>query len=376
MAEQNAQGKPIPREYTDLRGIKGQFDTELARAIASGDIAKAQELRTQLGLKVESLKVALDPYQLKLRQEIARENGNYAYVGMFSSEGIARAKMAHDNNWTYINKEGRRMIPFSMHEAHPFKEGLGLSNSSSYRFVQPDGSFLRTGLAITNAKDFSEGVAAVRVFGQGDRPEWRYIDRNGNRVINEIMIDGETTDFIERAGSFSSGLAPISQYNQGGWYFIDKSGVAQIQPKTAMRHFFDAKDFSEGLAAVREDTSLTWNYINTKGEKVITGTYAKVQDFSEGLAAVQSHTWMYINKSDEMAIPEIYDQANPFSEGLALVIKDTQASFIDHQGNVKIDLGNRFSKLGSFKEGVAPVAETSAPNDLYYIDHQGRKVFG
>ncbi|MBN1460634.1 MAG: WG repeat-containing protein, partial [Armatimonadetes bacterium] len=55
---------------------------------------------------------------------------------------------------------------------------------------------------------------------------------------------GTTTSAQETAANEVAGLYPVSV--DGKWGYIDKTGTIRIQPQ-----FDDARDFSDGLAAVR-----------------------------------------------------------------------------------------------------------------------------
>jgi hypothetical protein len=66
----------------------------------------------------------------------------------------------------------------------------------------------------------------------------------------------------------------------GGKYgYIDKTGKLAIAPQ-----FYEADDFSEGLAAVEIDDS--WGYIDKTGKVVITPQFDDAFGFSGGLAWV------------------------------------------------------------------------------------------
>ena len=61
--------------------------------------------------------------------------------------------------------------------------------------------------------------------------------------------------------------------------FADATGAVAIEPK-----FHFARQFSEGLAAVREKD--TYGYIDEKGNYVIAPQYEMAESFSSGVAVV------------------------------------------------------------------------------------------
>lgn len=89
--------------------------------------------------------------------------------------------------------------------------------------------------------------------------------------------------------------------------------------------------------------------IKINGERII-----KVDDFSEGLARVQTRSGLYgfINESNELVIKPKYKSASYFSEGLAAVsIKKGVSAYIDKSGDIVI--GPMKGYGGSFNDGLA-----------------------
>lgn len=74
---------------------------------------------------------------------------------------------------------------------------------------------------------------------------------------------------------------------------------------------------------------------------MIAPSYSKVQNFNDGLAAVQtaSGKWGYIDKTGKMVIEAKFSsEPGPFSEGYAVVEKrDGSKCYIDKQGNIAFD---------------------------------------
>ena len=114
-----------------------------------------------------------------------------------------------------------------------------------------------------------------------------------------------------------------------------------IKPK-----YQKVNDFSEGLAAVwGAGLSGGWGYIDKTG-KAINSPYdlSGVSNFSEGLAAVAQFNsglgkkqWGFIDKTGKYVIASQYDEAESFTNGKAKVKKGTQEFFIDKTGNMITD---------------------------------------
>ena len=116
--------------------------------------------------------------------------------------------------------------------------------------------------------------------------------------------------------------------------------------------FEDARDFSEGLAAVKLNGK--WGYINKTGEIIIPCQFDYARDFSEGLASVELNDKCgYIDKSGKVAIPYDFVEAYSFSEGLAFVKSSDKRGYIDKSG--KEVMSYKCQGISSFSEGLACV---------------------
>jgi hypothetical protein len=127
------------------------------------------------------------------------------------------------------------------------------------------------------AAPFSEGLAVVNIGGMGidgsyvKGGEWAFINPMGNVVIR---------GFKGYAGSFREGLAAVQPAEDGLRGYIDTNGVMVIRPQ-----FIIAREFSEGLAAVRTPTN-QYGYINKQGEMVISPIYHLAEAFTSDVARV------------------------------------------------------------------------------------------
>ena len=186
------------------------------------------------------------------------------------------------------------------------------------------------------------------------------------------------------------------------------NGAVTNPPKVIIEYLFnDARDFHEGLAAVKSKD--VWGYINNLGHYVIPPTLRipEAGDFSEGLAFVGDHyitttgaqaflteednepkmfsnglpfsegfaavqiggQWGFINLTGKFVITPIYEKAQSFSEGLAAVRRNGLWGFIDNEGELKIPY--KFVKARSFHEGLAAV---QIKGYWGFIDKTGRVI--
>jgi WG containing repeat len=207
-------------------------------------------------------------------------------------------------------------------------------------YVAPFGKFLISS-QYESAGHFSERLAAVELNGR-----FGYISPNGQFVIQPKYFG---------AGPFKDGFAwvvtkkPLAPFGRGEYgaalfgqvTYIDHFGRELMRPFSAEH----VSNFSEGLAAVRPGKivggcSEKVGYVDTRGQWAIKPQFDEARDFSEGLAAINQGgkchmggKWGYIDKDGRAAIPLQYDFAGQFKNGHACVEEAETWQLIDAKGN-------------------------------------------
>jgi hypothetical protein len=179
---------------------------------------------------------------------------------------------------------------------------------------------------------------------------------------------------------FSEGLAVISN-PKGKYGFIDKKGSLIIPCK-----YFDARSFSEGLAAVRESNKTesfpsgvisaeNWSFINLKGKVQFSIKCTEIKSFKNGMAAVNiNNKWGYIDRAGKLVIKPLYKNADNFSENLAWVsLKNDRYGFINKHGEWIIPAHYSSEKRAAFSEGLAAMKDDKKEK-WGYIDKTGKFV--
>jgi WG containing repeat len=209
-------------------------------------------------------------------------------------------------------------------------------------------------------KDYSEGLAAVRVYSQ-----WGYVDTSLRVVIPPRF---------SYAWPFTDGLARVNVWSAGGESgggYVDKTGRVVLQMPPG-----GSGAFWEGLALVCVGSK--YGFIDKTGAIVIPPRFDGVRRFSEGRAAVLLDSKLgFIDKSGRMVILPRFDAASEFSEGLAPVRIGNQWGFIDREGHPVVCC--EFSSASGFNEGLAAVSINvidggKESRKFGYIDKTGRFV--
>lgn len=218
-------------------------------------------------------------------------------------------------------------------------------------------------LRFDEAEHFAEGLAAVRV---GD--DWGYIDGAGKLVIRPQFFD---------ADSFSDGIASVGVWFERKQVIDSKVGLSSYIDKTGRliteKRFGVAFDFSEGVANVLTD-DYKHAIIDKRGE-ILFFFHIYNPGFRNGLAMFKTNGNMpdtrigYIDKTGKIVIAATYRNGEDFSEGLACVNTDKGAGFIDTKGNIAIDF--QYDACGSFSEGLASVLVNGL---VGFIDRSGKMV--
>lgn len=211
-----------------------------------------------------------------------------------------------------------------------------------------------------NMTPYSDGVAFVKV----DKKCF-FVDTLGNKVLDFNY----SLPFMQEYPRFYQGVCPVKKNMAKNMSLIDKAGkvvmelpvynctnfvdgvavgflsVTKGYSKVTRAVYFNTKGalvyknliedvkfgtlealrpLREGLAAHYSYSKQLYGFRDKDGNLVISPSYPKVQDFNDGLAAVQttSGKWGYIDKTGKMVIEAKFSsEPSPFSEGYAVVEK-------------------------------------------------------
>lgn len=206
----------------------------------------------------------------------------------------------------------------------------------TYYILKKDGSTTNVALGgqINKAGNFNaDGIACIileKTNAKGRRTFTKmYINTQGQGVFRNLWTGtdawSDSNSQIFDLGVFKDGLARF--YQNGMYGYVNRAGTIVIPAK-----YNDAEDFSEGLAAVQTEINgaRKWIYINTSGSRAIQIAFTnKPGNFMKGYAPVKkaNGTYNYINKSGEqMLSSDVYGATEFYPNGCALIQVDNIAS--------------------------------------------------
>jgi len=273
----------------------------------------------------------------------------YELVNDFS-EGLAAVKTG--NQWGYVNLKGKLVIPAKYTVGASFSEGLAaVSMGKKGGFINKKNEMvipLRKG----NFNSFSDGRAVY--FKPSEKPNaspyettYGFVDKTGKMVIAPTRHISPNITY-----TFSEGFCKVMDPKS---LFINRNGNPVEMAKVS-----DAQDFSEGMAAVQSASGPKWGFMNTKGSVVIPFRFYEVdhEGFKQGFCAValQYNEWMYINPSGKPMFGKTFKEARAFSDGMAAVARDVGGQklfgFIDKTGKMTIKPQFKPYTHKAFSEGL------------------------
>ena len=301
--------------------------------------------------------------------------GNIAIEPRFEAVGEFSERLAAvevGGKWGFIDRNGNVVIEPRFSGAYEFSEGLAriqvggdkYGMYGKWGFIDRNGAIVieprygeLTGVAETS-NGFHEGLAMIEVnFQKG------FIDKVGSVIIAPKFQFGY---------HFTEGLACVSVGLDQKWGYIDKAGEWIIPPR-----FDQASLFSEGLAPVALNG--VCGFTDRRGNLKLIPPFKRSADcavvwghFNGGLSRWKiGEKYGYIDKSGKAVIQPVFDLTDQFSEGMAYVETDGRYGFVDASGKMTVE--PQFYHARSFQNGLARV--NYARDSWGYIDKTGKIVW-
>jgi hypothetical protein len=233
-------------------------------------------------------------------------------------------RISRKGNWGFMDRTGKTVIePQFDWEGDFFGDLARVLIDGKWGYINELGVVVIPA-HFGDAGDFTGDLAPVRV---GRR--WGYIDKKG-----KLIVDPQ----FQGAGEYHDGMARIEVWNtitcaQDTWdstpvrYYARTRNFRPTQQRTFTK-------YNAPLYALKlQDDPVFRNlvscgslhrllgYLDASGRIAIPLQFNDARDFSEGMAAVrQGHEgWGFIDKTGQVVIPYEFVEVKPFSEGLAAV---------------------------------------------------------
>lgn len=257
---------------------------------------------------------------------INRYDTNYTF-----HDGLLAVKNEETYLWGFIDEQGNKVIDYQWsykNFGYPqFGDGACLvcksgrdtwGRTETWYIINKQGRAIKLNAKIIDSAPFNKDGYALVVKTVNDRySKCTYIDRQGREVFPALTQTMLT--------------------------------VGAQCPK-------EVRPFSNGLAAFYDMEKRCYGFFNKAGKIICPAIYLKVQDFSDGLAAVKvtenGGRWGFIDVSGKMVIPAKFSkEPYPFREGKASVAKrEGGVVMIDKTGTV---ISPVFEDIRNFHLGYA-----------------------
>lgn len=239
------------------------------------------------------------------------------------------------------------------------EEGEGLTR------IHVTGAMIDEDRAPAEYIPFFDALQSVNCFENADG-QYGYITSQGLWYIPPCFSE---------AGDFAEEYAYVRK--EGTNYILNIDGSMTAIP------YFSSEKFHDGMLRIKTSRSQEWrfDFVSGKGELITSSgkeyPYQNARDFSEGLAAVQiDGSWGYINKQGDFVVARSYLDAYPYSDGIATVVTtDGKVMQIDRDGaqvTPEFEIPDNYRLAGNGHSGCFPVKSDGAKYNL--VDASGRVI--
>lgn len=312
--------------------------------------------------------------------------GRPAFSATFSDahdfcEGLAA--VAQDDQWGFIDHAGTPVIAFQFAYADSFHDGFATVTGADQRMavINRDG---RVVFPFTRNTLINLGLGWFAVHD---------LDSNSLALHDSSGVEKHPPCFA-RIEPFREGYAAFTTTDESG--FLDEHGagakiVSPGQSGDSGIGLWQPMAFHEGLCAfwIRQDNPADWSefdppapcgYLDHNGNRAVAANYLECGPFSQGLAAVRDQSsWRlgYLRPNQSWLIEPVFDAGGTFSEGLVWVEHGQRLHYRNLAGNrafaadFETDPDRFDTAYRSFSEGLAGAKQ----GGLYgYINHEGEWI--
>ncbi len=230
-------------------------------------------------------------------------------------EGLAPVRI--NENWGYLNTDGKLAIPAKYSKVSSFKDGYAITQvGGNFYIIDKQGNEKLVEVpGVAEIKHFSENLAPYKT----ENGLYGFINVNANVVIEARFVS---------VGYFNTGLA-WAKTNVATIGYLNPAGEWVIQPQIFITNDFDPET---KLAKVKHNEK--WVYLNTKGEIIQFDDSETISEFHEGLAKGKKNEKIgFYNSNMEWVIQPQFDGVRNFKNGYAAAKLEDKWGIIDKTGN-------------------------------------------
>jgi hypothetical protein len=283
-----------------------------------------------------------------------------------------------NDTYMYVNNRGETMIPeVNVLETSAFYGNYAVVGKEKKGFIDKNGKLIIP-MQYDEATIISEGLAFVK-------------ETRGSTTVIAIDTKGKEVFRLQdtsNARRFSEGLAAFKDNKTSLWGFVDKTGKVVIEPQ-----FEDVGDFSCGLAVVGLKryfgTIENYGFIDVKGKMVIDPEFitadrsiANIRFTADGYCIVtigdkgRSQQIGFINTKGEFTFPPLANCLNIVADKDGFIVYsgdfyDRKAIYMDTKGEILLD---GYTHLFPFNGGRCTIAKPSYSDEFIIIDRTGKTV--
>jgi hypothetical protein len=189
--------------------------------------------------------------------------------------------------WTIVSGDERPTPDVAFEYVHLACAAPAIvQHEGKWGFIAKDGKLLANRY-FDNANAFHDGIATIR-----DNGLWAVIDEDGSFLLGPLRL---------ARGSFSTGAGAIGIEFEEGYRMLDKALVAELarNPEVLSQRLAPRMAMSEGLAALFDDKTRKWGFVDAARKFVIAPQFDAVSSFSRGgawAAFPDRREWCQIDK--------------------------------------------------------------------------------
>lgn len=271
--------------------------------------------------------------------------------------------VARNYKWGFMSRDGKLAIPLKFDYVGEFVENRAVACLDIVIGLQ---QFGRLGVAETRFRQIEDNLNQILTNGLVERADiWGFYDP-GNKFI---ALPQFLPNWAELRGKYPNANGTIVTAGR-------RCGFLDLAGKTVVPiNFASVRDFSDGLAAVRNADEADYGFIDSVGRFVIGPRFEAAGDFAEGLASVKvRNRWGFIDKTGKFRIrPRFEETMGGFYKGLTAAKKGGKWGLVDREGReVGGFLYDDIDWLEGYREEGLVAVETNGKEG--FIDLGGRMI--